>query len=103
MVENLTSEAKLFAGDTSLFSVVYDESVTAEKLNKDLETISKWAHQWKMQFNPDSTKQAVQVIFSHKSPKPPHPPLYFNQAEVPEHKHLGIIIDSKLDFSAHVK
>ena len=83
LVDNLTSKAKLFADDTLLFSVVYDESVTAEKLNKDLETISKWAHQWKMQFNPDKNKQAVQVIFSHKSPKPSHPPLYFNQAEVP--------------------
>ena len=59
-----------------------------------------------MQFNPDKNKQAVQVIFSHKSPKPSHPPLYFNQAEVPvvkEHKHLGMILDSKLDFSARVK
>ena len=45
-------------------------------------------------------------IFSHKSPKPPHPSFYFNQAEVPvvkEHKRLGMILDSKLDFSAHVK
>ena len=106
LVDNLSSEAKLLADDTSLFSVGYDESVTAEKLNKDLETISKWAHQWKMQFNPDKNKQAVQVIFSPKSPKPLHPPLRFNQAEVPvvnEHKHLGMILDSKLDFSAHVK
>ena len=32
--------------------------------------------------------------------------MYFNQAEVPvvkEHKHLGMILDSKLDFSTHVK
>ena len=59
-----------------------------------------------MQFNPDKNKQAVLVILSHKSPKLPHPLLYFNQAEVPvvkEHKHLGMISDSKLDFSAHVK
>ena len=59
-----------------------------------------------MQFNPDKNKQAVQVIFSHRSPKPPHPTLYFNQEEVPvvkEHKHLVMILDSKLDFSAHVK
>ena len=106
LVDNLSSEAKLFADDTSLFSVVYDEKVTAEKFNKDLETISKGAHQWKMQFNPEKNKQATQVIFSHKSPKPPHLPLYFNQAEVPvvkEHKHFGMILDSKLDLSAHVK
>ena len=32
--------------------------------------------------------------------------MYFNQAEVPvvnEHKHLGVILDSKLDFFVHVK
>ena len=59
-----------------------------------------------MQFNPDKNKKAVQVIFSHKSPKPPHPQLYFNQAEEPvviKHKHLGTIFDSELDFSPHVK
>ena len=106
LVDNLSSETKLFADDTCLFSVVYDEKVTAEKLNKDLSTISNWAHQLKMQFNPDKNKQAVQVIFSHKSPKPSHSPLYFSQAEVPvekEHKHLGMISDSKLDFSTHDK
>ena len=42
LADTLKSEAKLFADDTSLFSVVYDESVAAKKL-KDLETISKWA------------------------------------------------------------
>ena len=77
LVDNLSSEAKLFTDDTSLFLVVYDEKVTAEKLNEDLETISKWAHQWKMQFNPDKNKQAVQVIFSHRSPKPPASPFVF--------------------------
>ena len=68
--------------------------------------LSNWAHQWKMQFNPDKNKQTVQVIFSHNHGKPSHPPLYFNQAEVPlvkEHKHLGMILNSKLDFSTHVK
>ena len=64
LVDNLSSESKLFAYDTSLFSVIYDESVTAAKLNKDIETIFKWVHQWKMQFNPDKNKQAFQFFFS---------------------------------------
>ena len=56
-----------------------------------------------MQFNPNKNKQAVQVIFSHKSLKPPNPPLYFNQAEVPvvnEHKHHNLFnpIQSRLFF-----
>ena len=80
LVDNLSSETKLFADDTSLLSVVYDEKVTAEKFKKDVKTLSKWVHQWKIQFNPDIDKQAVQVIFSHKSPKSQHSPLYFNQA-----------------------
>ena len=45
LVDNLSSEAKLFTDDTSLFPVAYEEKVTAEKLDEDLETISKWAHQ----------------------------------------------------------
>ena len=35
-----------------------------------------------MQFNPDRTKQAVQVTFSQKRIKTTHPPLYFNETQV---------------------
>ena len=66
LVDNISSDAKLFADDTSLFTVVYDVDVAADKLNRDLEVISNWAHQWKMQFNPDKNKQVIQVIFSQK-------------------------------------
>ena len=43
-------------------------------LNKDLERISNWATQWKTNFNPDTTKQAQEVIFSRKVKKKVHPP-----------------------------
>ena len=46
--------------------VVYDETVSAQVLNSDLKTIEEWAYQWKMQFNPDVNKQAVQVIVFSK-------------------------------------
>ena len=71
-----------FADDTSLFTVVYDEITSANQLNRDLKIISEWAYQWKMQFNPDINKQAVQVIFSEKKNKSIHPPLFFNEAAV---------------------
>ena len=38
---------KLFAGDTSLFSIIHDAETTYE-LNKDLQKIGEWVHQWKM-------------------------------------------------------
>ena len=43
----LSCSSKLFADDTSLFSVIKNVNKTAKKLNKDLENISKCAHQWK--------------------------------------------------------
>ena len=78
MEQRIKSSIKFFADDTMLFSLVRDPSISALELNHDLELINKWAHQWKMQFNPESSKQAVQLIFSQKLHKPIHPTLYFN-------------------------
>ena len=60
---NLISNVKLFADDTSIFSIVNDINVSTEEINNDLKRISEWAYQWKMMFNPDLTKQAQEVIF----------------------------------------
>ena len=67
--EGLSTNAKLFADDASLFSVIHDSQTSANVLNKDLEMIHNWAFQWKMNFNPDRTKQAQEVIFSRKTKK----------------------------------
>ena len=56
--DGLSSNAKLFADDTSLFSVVHDINTSAIELNSDLKKINDWAFQWKMTFNPDRSKQA---------------------------------------------
>ena len=76
--EGLITNAKLFADDTSLFSVVRDIAASTEELNNDLRNISKWAYQWKMIFKPDLTKQAQEVIISRKLNKPIHPNVTFN-------------------------
>ena len=57
---------KLFADDTSLFSLV---NILAYELNNDMQKISEWAYKWKMSFNPDLNKQAQEVIFSRKFKK----------------------------------
>ena len=88
-----------------LFSVVHDPNITADELNHDLDTISKWAYQWKMSFNPEPSKQAIEVLFSHKKQNVDHPPISFNGSIVPRkdcHKHLGISLDSKLSFKNHI-
>ena len=104
--DNLESSAKLFADDKSLFSTIYNPLLSAEIMNKDLVKISKWAYQWKMSFNPDITKLALEVIFSRKSKKIDHPTVYFNHAPVAHtncHKHLGMYYDKKLNVLRHIK
>ena len=49
-----------------IYSVVHNPTLTASALNHDLEIISQWAHQWKMSFNPEPSKQAVEILFSQK-------------------------------------
>ena len=63
---NLSSNCKLFADDTSLFSVVNNIHTSATTLSQDLNAITNWAFQWKMIFNPDLSKQPQEVIFSRK-------------------------------------
>ena len=53
--DDLVSTVKLFADDTSLFSVV-----------RDIQKISEWACKWKVSFNPDLNKAAHEAIFSRK-------------------------------------
>ena len=60
----LTSMCKILADDTSLFSKLIDKNDSNSKLNFDLATISKWAFQKKMSFNPYPNKQAIEVRFS---------------------------------------
>ena len=44
---SLTS-VKLFADDTSLFSTVYDSSMSTDQPDKDLKKISDWAYNGKL-------------------------------------------------------
>ena len=64
LVEVVESEIRIFADDTFIFTVVNQHCT--DILNKDLEKITEWASQWKMVFNPDITKQAVEILFSNK-------------------------------------
>ena len=50
-----------------LFSIVKDPVISANNLNHDLNIL----RQWKMEFNPDPTKQAVEVLFSYEKYRVP--------------------------------
>ena len=103
--DGLTSNAKLFADDTSLFTIVKDKNKSANILNNDLQSISTWAYNWKMLFSPDPKKPAQEVLFSRKYQLQTHPTISLNNVQVEKttsQKHLGVILDEKLNFKQHV-
>ena len=59
--KKLTSNAKLFANYTSLFTTVKNINKTAIALNNDFSLISKWDFNWKMLLNLDPSKPAQET------------------------------------------
>ena len=92
----------MLSDESTLSSTVADPYVMANKINNDLHNISTWAHQWKMNFNPDASKQAQKFIFRCKVKAAAHPELVFENNPVHEtatQKHLEVFFDFKLNFS----
>ena len=81
LTDNISSDMRLFADDSSLFTCAKGVTYTHDKLITDLQTVTQWDYQWKMVFNPDITKQATE----------------------PFTKQLGVYLDSRLNFSKHIK
>ena len=88
-----------------LKSNVKNREESASDLTNDLDMISKWAYNWKMSFNPDPGKPAQEVLFSRKNSNITHPIIHFNNVQVQRanhQRHLGIILDEKLNFKRHI-
>ena len=103
IVQGLQNDIKLFADDTSIFTVVKDKDEAAASLNQGLGRVIFLAWQWKIPFNCDKTKE---VIFSVTRSKIEHPTLKLGINDVTrndEHKHLGSILDSKLNVKSHIR
>ena len=103
---NIRCDMKLFADGTSLFRTANDPYQAAADMNHDLNVVKNWPNQWRMLFNPDHMKQAVEITFFTKRNSINHTVLKFNNApvvKVDEHKHFGMILDSKMSFASHIQ
>ena len=80
--EVLTTSARLFADDRSVFSVVHDSAASTAFLNDDLLKMFRWTYQWKMILNPDPSKQVQEIVFSCKVNASNHATVYFNNVPV---------------------
>ena len=98
--DGIKSICIVFTNNTSLFPRDKDKNCSNVELNSDLKIISNGNG-----LDADPDKQAVEILFSKKHEKDNYPPLNFNGDKVQtaiSQKHLGLVIDSKLDFNEHI-
>ena len=76
----------------------------ADSLTEDLDQIQSWCLQWGMKLNPSKSKEMI--ASRSRTQYPQHPNLSINGAlidQVDELKLLGVTLDSKLTFEAHLR
>ena len=67
--------------------------------------ISEWANLVKMCFNPDPSKEAVTIYFLTKIVPVNATAAFLSNSAIADsdrHKHLGLILDSKMNFDNHL-
>ena len=105
IVSDIKSNIRLFADDTTLFIVVDNPVFSSNTINCDLDTISRWADQWLVTFNPSKTES---LLISTKKVPVSHSTIYFSGKPIQEvkymyHKHLGLIFSNNGHWNNHVE
>ena len=99
IVENVKCNIRLFADDTSLFTVIENaDSITL--LDEDLYNIAKWSDQWCIILNPSKTKSMTFTRLDNQWPN-----VKFNATEIPDephHTHLGLTLSSDATWKEHI-
>jgi hypothetical protein len=99
----IQSNMKLFADDATLYFDFEDDNIAEEVLNSDLSHIQLWADRWLMKFSPTKTK--LMGLSLKRGNFLNNISLDFNNVRltnVENHKHLGLTLSRKLDWSSHV-
>ena len=100
IVENVSSNVKLFADDTAIYVDVDKRDMGQEIINKDFESIKLWSDQWLVNFNVKKTT-AMNTFLKHNACDPI---LYFQNEQLKlqkVYKHLGVI-SNKLTYQLHM-
>lgn len=100
IVEKVKCNIRLFADDTSLFTVI-ENADSIKLIDTDLYNIAKWADEWCIMLNPSKTKS---MKFSRKRSSQ-WPNVKFNDIEIPDepyHTHLGLTLSSDASWSEHI-
>ena len=99
--QRVTSTSRLFADDCLLYRTIHTPSDTAQ-LQQDLDSLRQWEEDWQMEFNP--TKCELIRITNKKTPIITEYTIHDQRLNTTtKAKYLGITIDSKLTWAAHIK
>lgn len=85
-----------------MYTVIDDPVLTANTLNRDLESVLHWSKTWLVSFNQAETET---VLFSRKANKPVHSDLHFNRtllSPVTDHKHLSFTLSDDFRWKAYI-
>ena len=77
IMDNITSKCVYFQMTLHFLPCVKGIKASHEPLVKDLYIVTDWAHQWKMVFNPNISKQQNHANHFHTPPPPPPPHPHF--------------------------
>ena len=102
IVNDIASQIRLFADDTSLYIVVDNPVASAAAINSDLQLINAWSKSWLVDFNPTKTES---LTISRKNIKPHHPDVSMNNVVIKNvdiHKHLGITFSNDAKWNTHI-
>jgi hypothetical protein len=96
------TKIKLFADDTLLYITGKDKNDMISKLNEDLDNIYKWLCINRLKLNAD---KSVFIILNDKKQVPTGNVIIgeYVLQRVSEIRYLGVVIDEKLNFKAHVE
>ena len=72
---NIRSSIRLFADDTSIYTIIDDPQTAAFILNSDLDTINALANDWLLDFN---TTKTTSILISRRQLPIAYPPLEMN-------------------------
>ena len=105
---DVISPLSLFADDSKVFSrIVTNKNIRNNEnengnamLQKDLNTITKWAETWKMEFNVDKCKI---MHLGNQNPKHTYTMNGTNLETTNEERDLGVLVDDKLGFDNHIR
>ena len=105
-INDLKNELKLNSLPmTHLFLLLLRIRMKVLMFSTNLQSFSTWVYNWKMLFNSDSSKLAQEVVFFIKKKIQLHLTISLNNVQVERvssHKHLGILLDEKLNFKQQI-